>query len=450
MSTSSLSSALLQDPALDAAHPPASGLRDFLVIWLGRLVSRVGTGLTSFALGVWVYERTGSVTSLAALSLAIVLPAIVALPVAGALVDRWDRRVALVVSEAVPALATLILALLLLTGTLALWQIVVALAVSSAVAALQAPALSAATTLLVPKAQLGRAAGLGQLVPAAQSIVSPLLAAALVGTLGLGGVVLVDVATFVFALLTLAFVRIPQPAQAVTSAPAANLLADMLHGWSFIRVRPGLLGLLVFFAAINWVLALATVLATPLVLAFGSATVLGTTLSLGACGLLAGSVLMGAWGGPARRVHGMLAFAWILGLGLIVAALRPTVGCVSLGMFLVAFGVPVLTGCSQAIWQCKTPVAIQGRVFGVRLMITQSCAPLGYLAAGPLADRVFEPLLAADGGLASSLGTLVGTGPGRGIAALYLLLGLGTLVGGLVAWTSTRIRRVETELADAV
>jgi MFS transporter, DHA3 family, macrolide efflux protein len=444
-----VSSLFVREPGIGAARPVRAGLRDFSILWLGRLVSQVGTGLTSFALGVWVYQRTGSVTHYAALSLAVVLPSVVALPFAGALVDRWDRRRALMVSEAVPALGTLSLALLLLAGKLELWQIVAVLAVSSGVAALQGPAFGAVTTQLVPKEHLSRAAGFAQLVPAAQSILAPMLAGVLIGVIGLGGVVMVDVATFAAALLTLAVVRVPRALPPSTPAARPTLTADALLGWAFIRERPGLLGLLLFFAGINFILALAIVLAVPLILSFTSPATLGTTLSLGSLGLMAGSLVMGAWGGPARRVHGMLGFAAILGLGLVLASLRPSAAWVGTGIFLVTFGVPVLAGCSQDIWQRKTPVAIQGRVFGVRLMITQSCAPLAHLLAGPLADYVFEPLLAPGGALASSLGGVVGTGPGRGVAALYLLLGLGAMAGGAVAWMSARVRRVEDELPDA-
>lgn len=427
-----------------------TGLRAFGLLWLGRLVSQIGTGLTSFALGVWVYQQTGSVSQYAALSLAVALPAVVALPWAGVVVDRWDHRNALLVSEAVPALATLSLALLLLAGRLELWQIVVALGVSSAVAALQGPAFGVAATLLVPKQHLGRAAGLAQLVPGLQGVSSPLLAGGLLGLIGLSGIVLVDVASYVVALLTLLAVRLPRTASTGVPAARGSWSTEAWLGLKFILDRPGLVKLLLFFATINFILAVATVLMVPLVLSFASAAALGRTLSLGALGLLAGGVLMSTWGGPARRVHGMLAFAWILALGLVVAALRPDVVWVGAGMFLVALGVPVLSGCSQAIWQSKTPVGIQGRVFGVRLMITQCCLPLAYWIAGPLADRVFTPGLSPGGALADSVGRVVGTGAGRGVAALYLVLGLGAALTGLLACASLRVRRVEDELPDAV
>lgn len=443
--------ATLAAPRHAEALPPDArgGLRTFAVLWAGRLVSQVGSGLTAFALGVWVYKQSGSVTQYAALSLALALPTIVAFPFAGVLVDRWDRRRALLASEAVPALAMLALALLLLRGPLALWQILAALAAAGVVSSLQQPAFGAATTLLVPNEQRGRAAGLAQLIPAVQGIVSPILGGALVGTIGLGGVVLVDVASFAFAIATLAAVRIPRPAPAPHPRKAPGVIGEAALGWAFIRARGGLLGLLLFTAAVTFCLALANVLAVPLILGFASSAVLGTTLALGAAGLVAGSLLMGAWGGPSRRVNGMVGFAALLAAGLTIASLRPSAAWVGAGMFLVTLGVPVFSGCSQAIWQAKTPPAMQGRVFGLRLTITQSCAPLAYVVAGPLVDRVFGPLLAPGGALSGSLGRVVGTGPGRGVAALYLLLGIGALLAGMLAWTTPRLRRVEEDLADA-
>lgn len=437
-------------PAVSRPEPPPvsamPGLRVFARIWAGRLVSQVGSGLTAFALGVWVYRQTGSVTQYAVLSLATVLPAVLALPFAGVLVDRWDRRRALMVSEAVPMLMTATLVLLVLSGRFHLGWIAAALAVSSAVASLQGPALGAAVKSLVPPEHFARAAGLTQLSSAVQAVAAPALAGALVGSIGLAGILALDVATFVVALLTLSFVRIPRPAPVAVAR--AGFWSEAAFGWRFIAERPGLLGLLVFFAALNAILALANVLATPLVLSFASPTALGTTLALGASGMIVGSLLVSVWGGPRRRVAGMLGFALLLGVALIVMSLRPSTAQVSAGIFVAALGVPVLIGCSQAIWQGKTPAAAQGRVFGVRLMITQSCAPAAYVLAGPLADRFFEPWLAEGGLLAGSLGRIVGVGVGRGVAALYLVLGVLALAAGVLGWAWPRLRRVEDELPD--
>lgn len=427
------------------------GLRTFALVWLGQLASLLGTGLSSFAIAVWLYERTGSVTQLGLVSLAASLPAIALAPVAGALVDRWRRRSAMILSESVGALSALVIALLLLSGRLTLWPLCLALTVASAFKAPQWPAFAAATTLMVPKQHLGRASGLSQLAQALGTLVSPLLAGMLLAVTDLFRLLLLHFAAALVALLTLLVARFPEPREPATDRPGASgLLRGALFGWDYIADRPGFLDLLAFVAVINFVMSMARVLLTPLVLSFASPQILGIVLSIGGMGMLAGSVAMGVWGGPRRRVLGILGVGLLLGLSLTLAALRPSAPLIAGGLFAVLFGMPIIIGCSQALWQSKTPPEVQGRVFGVRLLLTQSTIPLGFLLAGPLADDVFEPLLAAGGPLSSNVGRLIGVGPGRGAALLLSGLGLLTVAASLAAFLSPRLRLLEKEIGDAL
>src|SRR4028119_1012058 len=191
-------------------HPTATHMRVFILIWLGQMVSLIGSGLTGFALGVWVYQRTGSVTQFALISLSATLPSIVISPIAGTLVDRWDRRWTMLLGDCGAGLSTLAIALLLLVGRLELWHIYLATSVSSTCSAFQYPAYAGATTLLVPLQHLGRASGLIHLGRSVAQLISPVLAGILVVTLQIQGVILLDFATFLFALVTRLLVRSPQ------------------------------------------------------------------------------------------------------------------------------------------------------------------------------------------------------------------------------------------------
>ncbi|MFO7698449.1 MAG: MFS transporter [Anaerolineae bacterium] len=433
------------------ARKGINGFRAFLVIWFGQLVSLTGSGLTGFALGVWVYLSTGSTTLFALIQLVSTLPTIVIGPIAGALVDRWDRRHAMILSDAGAALCTLTIVLLLATDRLELWHLYVLLGISSSFAAFQWPAYSAATTLMVPKEQYGRAAEMVQLAEAAAQIIAPVTAGVLVGAILVQGVMTIDLATFAVALLTLLLVRVPRPARAeAPEGGRASLLAEAGYGWRYIRARSGLFGLLVLFAAINFCTSMVTLLFTPLVLGFSTTALLGLLTSVGGAGFLSGSILMSVWGGPKRKVLGVYGGEILIGTVLVVLGL--TLNPIILGAcaFLGFGAMPIINGCSQAIWQVKTAPDVQGRVFSFRRVISYSTIPLAYLLAGPLADRVFNPLLADDGAWAGSLGRVIGVGPGRGIGALFIALGLATLAITAGALAYTPLRRVEIDLPDAI
>jgi MFS family permease len=429
--------------------PGTRSFRTFLVVWLGQSVSLLGSSLTGFALGVWVYQRTGSVTQFALISLFTALPGIVFSPLAGALVDRWDRRWAMMLSDCGAGVCTLGMALLLLAGRLEVWHIYVAMAFSSTFSAFQWPAYSAATTLLVPREHLGRSGGMVQLSEAVAQIVSPAAAGLLMGVIGIQGVILIDFATLLFALGTLLTVRIPRPPASGEGKQArGSLLREAAFGWTYLRSRPGLLGLLLFFATTNFATGIVGVLFTPLVLGFTTVKVLGMLMSIGGFGFLAGSLAMSAWGGPRRRILGILGANLVMGIVLFAAGFPPRVSILGGAAFLFFFGNPITNACSQAIWQAKTAPDVQGRVFAVRRMIAWAALPLAYAIAGPLADRVFEPLLAVGGPLAGSVGRIVGVGTGRGIALMFVILGMLLLLAAAVAYLHPRVRNVDVELPD--
>jgi DHA3 family macrolide efflux protein-like MFS transporter len=432
-------------------HTETRGMTRFLVVWAGQVVSMLGSNLTGFALGVWVYQQTGSATRFAFIALVTTLPAVLLSPLAGALIDRVNRRSAMILSDSGAGAATLILALLLWRGDLRLWEIYLLLGVNATFAALQWPAFSAATTLLVPKRHLGRASGMVQMGEGAATILAPLLAGALVVAFGIQSVVLIDFGTFVFALITLLAVRIPSPPVSAEGVKGRGALwREALSGWSFIRQRPGLLALLLLFATLGVSLGMVQVLLAPLVLSFASAAVYGRVASAAGLGMLAGSLLVSVWGGPRRRISGILGFLLVKGGILILAGLRPSALLIGTAAFLFLFIDPILYACSQALWQSKVPPDLQGRVFAMRKMVGWSTLPLAFLCAGPLADRVFEPLLAVGGPLAGSVGRFLGVGKGRGIGLLLIVLGCFVLLTVVAASRSSRLRRVEQELPDAL
>ncbi|HEX8089387.1 MAG TPA: MFS transporter, partial [Blastocatellia bacterium] len=228
------------------------------------------------------------------------------------------------------------------------------------------------------------------------------------------------------------------------------LFRDAAAGWSFIRERPGLFGLMAYFAIIFFFVSMSNVLMAPMMLAFASFTVIGSIISCAAIGMLVGSLVMGAWGGPKNRVYGVFGFALLQSLSFSLSGLRPNALLVGVASVIESASLPIIHGCNRVIWQVKTPPEIQGRVFATSSMILRSTGPLGFIIAGPLADKVFEPLLVVNGPLAGSLGKVVGVGPGRGIGLMMVVMGLIMTLVTIAAFMNSHIRGIQQELPDCV
>ena len=434
-----------------STSPIAKGMRTFFVIWSGQLVSTIGSGLTGFALGVWIYQETGSVTLFAMNLLAFVIPNLLVSPFAGALVDRWDRRWVMIMSDTGAGLATLLVAVLYMTDNLQVWNIILATALNSAFSTFQWPAYSAVTTLLVPKKQLGRASGMVQIGEAMSQLLAPAAAGALFVTVGLGGVIVIDFATYLFAVLTLLVVRVPSPKRSEAGEEGkGSLWKEAFYGWTYISARAGLLGLLLIFAAFNFVTGLIMPLIMPMIMDMTSADVLGYMLSIVGVGMLIGTLVMSAWGGPKRRIHGVLGFLMLAGFFFSLMGVSPLIPVMTVAGFFLMFTMPIINGSSQAIWQSKVAPDVQGRVFAVRRMIASSMTPLAYIVAGPLADRVFRPLLLEGGALADSVGQLIGVGPGRGTGLMFIVVGAVSILVAGAGYLNPHVRNVEDELPDAI
>jgi len=428
------------------------GMRTFVVVWFGQLVSTIGSGLTSFALGVWVYQETGSTTLFAMNMLAYAIPNLVVSPFAGALVDRWDRRKVMIMSDTGAGLVTLAVAGLLLTGNLEVWHIFLATAVSATFTTFQWPAYSATTTLLVPKEQLGRAGGMVQIGEAVSQLIAPAAAGALFVTTGLQGVVLIDFVTYLVAVTTLALVRFPEPVSTEEGERGkGSLLSEAVYGWRYIVSRSGLFGLLLIFAAFNFLNSLTNPLIAPLVLDMSSPDILGYLASIVGIGMLVGTLVMSAWGGPKRRIHGVLFFLFLAGLFTVGFGISSSLTVMAISGFFLMLVLPVINGSSQAIWQSKVAPDVQGRVFAVRRMIAWSIMPIAYVLAGPLNDKVFKPLLVEGGTLADTfVGQVLGTGPSRGTGLLFVVIGLLSALVALSGYLNPHVRNVEDELPDAM
>jgi MFS transporter, DHA3 family, macrolide efflux protein len=434
-------------------NKPKKGLKTFFIIWLGQLSSMIGSGLIGFALSVWIYDQTGQATPFALTALFSILPRILLSPIAGAFSDRWNRKLVMLISDSLSGLITLGTALLLLTGELQIWMVYLVSFLGAMFAAFQQPAYTASIVMLVSKDQLTRANSMVQMGQALETLITPILAGILFATIGMPGIILIDIITYLIAVFTLVLVSIPQPEKsAETSHQKPTLLQDISLGWRYLAERGGLLGLLFYFASVNFFFNLSAVMLGPLVLSFSSVTSMGAAQTVMGAGMLAGSLLMSVWGGPKNhKVLAVIGFICLATLGFFIVGLQPSLTFVSIGVFILTFFIPFASGPSSAIFAAKVAPEVQGRVFATRSMVSQSMIPLAFILGGILADKVFNPLLVQGGLLADTLiGKWIGVGPGRGIGLMIITSGIFLLLISMVVYANPRIRKLETEIPDAI
>jgi len=426
------------------------GMRTFFTVWFGQLVSLVGSQLTGFALGVWVYDQTRSVLMLALVQVAMQAPFVLLSPIAGVFADRWNRRTAMIVSDFGAGLAVLTAGVLYLTHHLQIWMVIPINLWMASFNTLMWPSFTASVTLLVPKQHYGRANGIVQLGEALPQIAGPALAGALYVAIHLGNMALIDFATYAFSvLLMLFFVRIPSPPRTAEGQEAkGSLWKEMRFGWDYITARKGLLALLLFFLVVNFLSGVMNPLLVPLILDNWDASTLGYISTLMGVGMLLGTLVMSAWGGGRRKIFTLLSANLLVGLFLSLVGLRAYLPLLTVCGIAVMFFNPFMNACSQAIWQSKVAPDVQGRVFAVRRTIAWSSGLIAPLLAAPLADYIFKPSMAVGGVLAPILGPVFGYGASRGIGVLISLVGLLTIGVAIIAFTSPLVRRVELDLPD--
>lgn len=429
-----------------------SGMPAFVVIWLGQLVSILATQMSQFALTVWAFEKTGSVTALGLVQVFFITPFLLVSPIAGVMIDRYNRKLMMMLSDLGAVAASGLILVFALNGQLEMRHLYAASAINGLFSAFQWPAYSASISLMVKNEQLGRANGMMSLMEQGPGVLAPLLAGALYPFLGLIGILMIDFATFFIAIIVLALVLVPQPQRSAEAiAVQGNWLKEAAFGFRYIFARPSLLGLQLVFFLGNLFSGLQWTLLAPMVLArtVNNELAFAGVQTAGAAGGVLGGVLLTVWGGPKRRVHGVLAGHALIGLGWLIFGLGREPSVWMAAMFAIALLIPVLNGSNQAIWQSKVAPDLQGRVFSARRLIAWFTNPVTPLAAGLLADRMLEPALRDEGGaLAGALGPLFGLGPGAGMAALITIGALAVIAMGIGAYGVRVVRDAEDLLPD--
>jgi DHA3 family macrolide efflux protein-like MFS transporter len=380
-------------------HPSDQPLKNwkapFFTVWTGQSFSLLGSMLVQFALIWWLTQTTHSATVLATASLVGMLPQVFIGPVAGALVDRSSRRLVMILADGLIALATVVLALLFLTGHVQVWQVYLLLFVRSAAGGFHWPAMTASTSLMVPKEHLSRIQGLNQLLGGGLNIVSAPLGALLLAALPMQGILSIDVSTALLAIIPLFFIPIPQPprqpgTQAATSQ--TTLWQDLGEGLRYVWAWPGLVMIMIMATLINLVVTPGFTLMPILITNHfnGQALQLAWMESSWGIGVVAGGLLLSIWGGFHRRILTSLAGLVIMGVGIILLGLVPASGLyLAVGLvFAAGIGNPLANGPLMAVVQDVVAPEMQGRVFTLLGSVATAMSPLGLIVAGPVADAL--------------------------------------------------------------
>jgi MFS transporter, DHA3 family, macrolide efflux protein len=426
-------------------------MRTFLSVWIGQFVSMLGSKLSEFALAIWAYQQIGSITQVAFLVVLMYLPTILAAPLAGSLVDRWNRRWAMILSDSVAAGCSFIALMLSLSGHLQLWHIYMGVPILAVFSAFQAPAYSAAIAQLVPKHHQGRANGMADLPQGVAAILTPLLATWLIGVIKLNGILLIDCLTFIPALAILLSVRFPHIAHRSKDNGAQNnkirkLLQESISSWNYIKAKASLFKLWIFIILTYFTIGMFDISFWLLVIKLGSATKFGIVVSSAGCGMLVGSAIMSTWGGPKRRILGILNLTILQGLVIILLGLGIKLSLIvaSIGVFIYQLADPIIMGSNRAIWQSKVPMELQGRIFSLQLMFQRGALIPAFMIAGLLVDQFFEPFLAKNAFIRESLGRFIGNESGTGICLFLIALGISKIVLSAIVYRDSSILSVES------
>ncbi len=434
-----------------SATQKPTGMFGFTIVWLGQIVSVLASMMTQFALTIWMFQETESATALGLMQVFFITPFLIISPIAGVMVDRHNRKLMMMVSDLTAGIATILILILQAMGVLEFWHLYVAAVINGLGNAFQWPAYSAAITTMVPKEQYSRANGMMSLIDSGPGVVAPLLAGALLPLIALNGILLIDVITFLFAIGTLLIVHIPQPQKTEEGTKAqGNMLQEAAYGFKYIFARPSLLGLQMIFFFGNLFVGISFTLFAPMILSQtgNNEIIFGSVQTVGATAAVISGIIMSAWGGFKRRVHGVLLGWFIGGIGVTILGLKGGVPVWVIGIIIISLTGALVNTSNQAIWQSKVAPDVQGRVFSARRLIAWFTNPISPIIAGTLADFVFEPQMRIDSTLSQMFGGLVGTGAGTGMSLIIFFCGLLSILVGVFGYLTPAIYKAETILPD--
>ena len=425
-------------------------MKTFMIIWFGQFISMLGSALSAFGLGIWIFQKTGSAASFAMSAVCTVLPALLFAPLTGSIADRKSRKAVIIFTDTIDAALKLIIVFLLAFEKLEIWMVYPLVFLSGTLGNFQNPAFNASIPMLVPSKNLTRANGLMQFSNAVQNLLGPVLAGFLYPLIKLSGLFMIDFATFFFALFTIAAVKIPQPEIEKAQGSLFRIaLQDIKYAFTYLKQKTGFISLVVFFGLLNFIVNISMILIGPLVMSNYNSQIYGNVQALIGLAMLIGGLCSGLIPNTDEKIKRMFLVLILCGLGPLIAGLSLQWIIIALGFFIFMLPVPYANTLFMSVFQMKIEPAVLGRVGALVNAILKAVTPIAYICAGYLADYIFEPLMQPTGLLGKTfIAGLLGTGCGRGIGLMFMLSGIFLILGCTVMLSNKTVTSIEKRLPD--
>lgn len=417
--------------------------RKFLIVWSGQLISAIGSGLTSFALGIFVFNKTQSAQSYSLIILFSFLPSFILLPFGGVLADRFDRKKMMILGDAGAIIGLLFILLVMLSGNIELWHIYIGVAMSSVFAAIQSPAYKAAVSDMVSEELYSQASGLIQLSGSAQYLISPIIAGLLMSVSDIKLILVIDIMTFVIAVAAVFMIKKRDTTPKKHEKHKA--FYDLADSFRYLLSQKGILWLVLLTSVVCFYIALLQSLFGPMMLTLTDSKTLGIALSASASGMIVSGLFIGIFGINKSKVSILSLFLMLAGIFYALIGIVTTVALIIIFGFLFFSALPFVNTSMEVLIRRNVDNEKQGRVWSIIYAISQVGYLLAFGSAGFLADHLFNPMFYPDGMLARTVGLIIGTGPGRGIGFMFILSGLLVSILALIIGRVKKIRSLELE-----
>ena len=421
-------------------------MKNFYKLWLGELISNIGSGMTAFALSVYVYEKTGSVSYISIITLLSFMPSIILSPIGGLLADRYDRRLLMITGDLFSGLGLIYILWNIQAGEKSIVPIFLGITFSSIFTSLLEPSYRATLTDILDEENYAKASGLIQAAGSAKYLISPVIAGMILSVADIRVILLLDILTFITTCLMIFLVR--KSMNSETQNYKKDSFKGLLEGLFIIKENRGVYFLVIIMFFVCFFMGFIQILIRPMILALSSVKTAGIMESLCAVGLLIGSLWIGI-AGIKKNYSKILAVAcFFCGIFMSMTGVNENLAIIGISTFLFFSTLPFMNSCADVLVRVSVPNELQGRVWGLISLITQMGTVTAYIISGVMADYIFEPMFNKNGILVENIGMIIGTGKGRGIGFMLILSGIGMLIMAIVIWKNGEIREVSEKCVD--